>query len=79
MAHAAAVTPATEVRVNRFLAQVYLIMSLGLVVTALVATWVLLRTKQGNWIFGAGGDANAAGSDSSTIARRRSDGLSVET
>ena len=27
---------------------------------ALVATWVLLRTRQGNWIFGAGGDANAA-------------------
>jgi uncharacterized protein len=40
MAHTAAATPATEVRVNRFLAQVYLIMSLGLVVTALVATWV---------------------------------------
>ena len=40
MAHAATATPATEVRVNRFLAQVYLIMSLGLVVTALVATWV---------------------------------------
>ena len=40
MAHAAVATPATEVRVNRFLAQVYLIMSLGLVVTALVATWV---------------------------------------
>jgi FtsH-binding integral membrane protein len=40
MARAAAITPATEVRVNRFLAQVYLIMSLGLVVTALVAAWV---------------------------------------
>ena len=40
MAHTAAAMPATEVRVNRFLAQVYLIMSLGLVVTALVATWV---------------------------------------
>ena len=25
-----------------------------------VATWVLLRTKAGNWIFAAGGDANAA-------------------
>ncbi len=25
-----------------------------------VATWVLLRTRPGNWIFGAGGDANAA-------------------
>ncbi|MGD8474793.1 MAG: Bax inhibitor-1 family protein, partial [Anaerolineae bacterium] len=40
MARAAATSPATEVRVNRFLAQVYLIMSLGLVVTALVAAWV---------------------------------------
>jgi simple sugar transport system permease protein len=26
----------------------------------LIATWVLLRTRQGNWIFGVGGDANAA-------------------
>jgi simple sugar transport system permease protein len=26
---------------------------------AAVATWVLLRTRSGNWIFGAGGDANA--------------------
>jgi len=25
-----------------------------------VATWILLRTKQGNWIFGSGGDANSA-------------------
>jgi simple sugar transport system permease protein len=27
---------------------------------ALLATWVLLRTRVGNWIFAAGGDANAA-------------------
>jgi simple sugar transport system permease protein len=27
---------------------------------ALVATWLLLRTRAGNWIFAAGGDANAA-------------------
>lgn len=27
---------------------------------AVLATWVLLRTKVGNWIFAAGGDANAA-------------------
>jgi simple sugar transport system permease protein len=27
---------------------------------AAVATWILLRTKWGNWIFGAGGDANSA-------------------
>jgi simple sugar transport system permease protein len=26
----------------------------------LLATWVLLRTRPGNWIFGAGGDADAA-------------------
>ncbi|MGD8473764.1 MAG: Bax inhibitor-1/YccA family protein [Anaerolineae bacterium] len=45
MAHAAAVTPANEVRVNRFLAQVYLIMSLGLVVTALVTTWVSTNAR----------------------------------
>ena len=25
-----------------------------------LATWVLLRTRPGNWIFGSGGDANAA-------------------
>jgi simple sugar transport system permease protein len=30
------------------------------VAVALIATWVLLRTKAGNWIFAAGGDANAA-------------------
>lgn len=27
---------------------------------ALLATWLLLRTRAGNWIFAAGGDANAA-------------------
>lgn len=30
------------------------------VLIALVATWVLLRTKTGNWIFAVGGDPNAA-------------------
>ena len=45
MAHAAVATPATEVRVNRFLAQVYLIMSLGLVVTALVSGWVTSNAR----------------------------------
>lgn len=30
------------------------------VVIAIVATWVLLRTKYGSWIFATGGDANAA-------------------
>lgn len=36
----AAVQTGTEVRFNRFLALVYLVMSVGMVVTALVATWV---------------------------------------
>ncbi|KQR30640.1 MAG: ABC transporter permease [Agrobacterium cavarae] len=30
------------------------------IVIAIVATWVLLRTRTGNWIFAAGGDPNAA-------------------
>ncbi len=30
------------------------------VAVAAVATWVLLRTRTGNWIFATGGDANAA-------------------
>jgi simple sugar transport system permease protein len=30
------------------------------VIVALVATWFLLRTRVGNWIFASGGDANAA-------------------
>lgn len=33
---------------------------LWFIALALVATWVLLRTPAGNWIFAAGGDANAA-------------------
>jgi hypothetical protein len=55
MARAATVKPVTEVAVNRFLARVYLLMSLGLVVTALVATWVstnqrlLLRVAADPW------------------------------
>jgi simple sugar transport system permease protein len=30
------------------------------ILLVLVASWILLRTKVGNWIFAAGGDANAA-------------------
>ncbi len=33
---------------------------LWFIVIALLATWVLLRTPVGNWIFAAGGDQNAA-------------------
>lgn len=46
----------SETRVNRFIAQVYLVMALGLVVTALVSTWVstnlnlLLRINTNPWI-----------------------------
>jgi hypothetical protein len=39
MAQATAVAPVSQVRINRFLAQVYLIMALGLVITGLMATW----------------------------------------
>jgi simple sugar transport system permease protein len=30
------------------------------ILVAVIATWILLRTKWGNWIFGSGGDANSA-------------------
>jgi simple sugar transport system permease protein len=30
------------------------------IVITIIATWVLARTRVGNWIFGVGGDANAA-------------------
>ncbi len=36
---------------------------------ALIATWILLRTKWGNWIFAVGGDANAARSVGVPAAR----------
>ncbi len=39
-----------------------------LVLTGL-ATWVLLRTPAGNWIFAAGGDANAAKNSGVPVAR----------
>jgi simple sugar transport system permease protein len=39
------------------------------VVFAIVATWVLLRTRYGNWIFAAGGDANAARNSGVPVAR----------
>ncbi|MGB3716577.1 MAG: Bax inhibitor-1/YccA family protein [Candidatus Promineifilaceae bacterium] len=40
MAQTAAVTPATEVKVNTFLARVYLLMFVGLAVTGVVSLWV---------------------------------------
>jgi simple sugar transport system permease protein len=36
---------------------------------ALVATWVLLRTRVGNWIYAAGGDANAARNSGVPVSR----------
>ncbi len=36
---------------------------------ALAATWVLLRTPAGNWIFAAGGDANAANNSGVPVRR----------
>lgn len=40
MAQTAAVAPASEARINTFLAQVYLLMFVGLAVTGLVSLWV---------------------------------------
>ena len=39
-------------------------------ITAL-ATWVLARTRIGNWIFGVGGDANAARNVGVPVARMK--------
>ena len=36
---------------------------------AVIATWVLLRTPVGNWIFAAGGDANAASNSGVPVKR----------
>jgi simple sugar transport system permease protein len=36
---------------------------------AIVATWVLLRTRAGNWIYAAGGDANAARNSGVPVSR----------
>jgi simple sugar transport system permease protein len=36
---------------------------------AILATWVLLRTRVGNWIYAAGGDANAARNSGVPVAR----------
>lgn len=36
-----------------------------------LATWILLRTKQGNWIFGSGGDANAARNQGVPVSRTK--------
>jgi len=48
---------ASEIKVFGASFRISIIWWIGL--TAL-ATWILLRTKQGNWIFGSGGDANSA-------------------
>ena len=59
MAHAQAVSrPVTEARINTFLAQVYLVMALGLAITGFVASWtsnnitLLLRTNMPGFAFG---------------------------
>jgi simple sugar transport system permease protein len=39
------------------------------VLITLLATWVLARTRVGNWIFGVGGDANAARNVGVPVAR----------
>ena len=42
---------------------------LWFVALAALATWVLLRTAAGNWIFAAGGDANAAANSGVPVRR----------
>src|SRR5918993_1039231 len=42
------------------LAFLFILRGLSLVAFAAVATWLLLRTRTGNWIFASGGDPNAA-------------------
>ena len=39
------------------------------IVVTILATWVLARTRVGNWIFGVGGDANAARNVGVPVAR----------
>ena len=56
MAQAVAVRPASQARVNSFIAQVYLVMTLGLLVTGFVTQWVysnkdfLLRIATSPWL-----------------------------
>ena len=56
MARAQAVSTVSETRVNTFMAQVYLLMAVGLIVTALVSTWVassmnlLIRLNTNPWL-----------------------------
>ena len=56
MAQAVAVRPASQARVNSFIAQVYLLMTLGLLVTGFVTQWVysnkdfLLRIASSPWL-----------------------------
>lgn len=48
---------ASSVRIGGIDVQITVFLWIALVA---VATWVLMRTKVGNWIFASGGDANAA-------------------
>ncbi len=48
------------------------------VIVTAIATWILLRTPVGNWIFAAGGDANAA-SNSGVPVKKVKTGLFIAT
>lgn len=41
------------------------------IVLTVLATWVLLRTRPGNWIFGSGGDADAARNQGVPVSRTK--------
>ncbi|MGH6945808.1 MAG: ABC transporter permease [Kiloniellales bacterium] len=51
---------------------------LWFIAVAAIATWVLLRTRTGNWIFASGGDANAARNSGVPVNRVKT-GLFVTT
>jgi len=51
MAQTAAAAPASETRINTFLAQVYLLMFVGLAITGLVSLWVCNNTEFQNNLF----------------------------
>jgi simple sugar transport system permease protein len=59
---------ASQWTVGRIDLQVTILWWLGLVA---VATWVLLRTRAGNWIFAAGGNADAARAVGVPVARTK--------
>jgi len=49
----------------------YSVSILWWIALTVLATWVLLRTRSGNWIFGSGGDADAARNQGVPVSRTK--------